>query len=106
MSILKYGAYRIYCPPIDTCLTLQSSNFAFGALYIAIFYSSGLLNARCCYFSGCKFLSNEPAQWRHRHGEQNYGHGGGGVGREEEAGEMYGDLLILCNIDSQWGFAV
>ena len=58
MSILKYGAYRIHCPPIDTCLTLQSSNFAFGALYIVIFYSSGLLNAHCCYFSGCKFLSN------------------------------------------------
>ena len=36
-------------------------------------------------------LKCEPAQWRHRHGEQAYGHGDGGMGGKEEAGEMYGE---------------
>ena len=46
-------------------------------------------------------------QWRNRHREQTYGHGGerGGVG------EMYGDsnmgtYMTIRKIDSQWEFAV
>ena len=46
-------------------------------------------------------------QWRHRHREQTYGHGGE-RGRESE---MYGDsnmgtYTTTCKIDGQWEFAV
>ena len=45
-------------------------------------------------------------QWRHKHGEQTYGHGERG-----EEGEMYGEsnmetYITICKIDSQWEFAV
>ena len=46
-------------------------------------------------------------QWRKRHREQTYGHGGG----EKGEGEMYGESNIeiynaICKTDSQWEFAV
>ena len=46
-------------------------------------------------------------QWRDRHKEQTYGHGG----REEGDGEMYGESNMktyntICKIDNQWEFAV
>ena len=45
-------------------------------------------------------------QWRNRHREQTYGHGGRGG-----EGEMYGKsnmetYITICKIDSQRGFAV
>ena len=46
-------------------------------------------------------------QWRHRHREQIYRHGGRGAGE----GGMYGEsnmqtYFTICKIDSQWEFAV
>ena len=46
-------------------------------------------------------------QWRNRHREQTYGHGGG----EEGEDEMYAQrnkktYNTICKIDSQWEFAV
>ena len=46
-------------------------------------------------------------QWRNRHREQTYGHGGGQAGE----GEMYGKnnteiYITICKIDSPWEFAV
>ena len=45
-------------------------------------------------------------QWRKKHREQTYGHGGRGG-----EGEMYGEsnmetYIIMCKIDSQWEFAI
>ena len=52
-----------------------------------------------------KFSSRQ--QWKHRHGEQTYGHGWG----EEGEGEVYEKsnmetYIIICKIDSQQEFAV
>ena len=46
-------------------------------------------------------------QWRNRHREWTYGHGGG----EEGEGELYGESNMdiyntICKIDSQWEFTV
>ena len=42
-------------------------------------------------------------QWRNRHREQTYGHGGWGEGE----GERYGESnMETYKIDSQWEFAV
>ena len=46
-------------------------------------------------------------QWRNRHREQTYGHGGG----EEGEGEIYGESNMeiynaICKVDSQWEFPV
>ena len=46
-------------------------------------------------------------QWRNRHREQTYGHGGGVRGE----GKMYGESSmetynIICKINNQWEFAV
>ena len=45
-------------------------------------------------------------QWKKRHREQTYGHGKSG-----DEGEMYGESnmetsITICEIDSQWEFAV
>ena len=53
-----------------------------------------------------KFFGGQ--QWRHRHREQTYGHGGRG---EEGEGGMYGEsdmetYITICKIDNQWGFAL
>ena len=45
-------------------------------------------------------------QWRNRHREQTYGHG-----KRGGEGEMYGEsnmetYITICEIDSQWEFAV
>ena len=44
-------------------------------------------------------------QWRNRHREQTYGHGGKGEGElyRESNMEIYNSI---CKIDSQWEFAV
>ena len=43
-------------------------------------------------------FSGQP--WRNRLREQTYGHGG----RERGRGEMYGEHMVICEIDSQWEF--
>ena len=46
-------------------------------------------------------------QWRHRHREQTYGHGGWGGRRGWDVwGEQHGNLIAICKLDSQWGCAV
>ena len=46
-------------------------------------------------------------QWRNRHREQTYGHGGRGEGVGEMNGENNMEIHnTICKIDSQWEFAV
>ena len=46
-------------------------------------------------------------QWRNRHREQTYGHGGGKEGEDEMYGESNMETYnAICKIDSQWEFAV
>jgi len=46
-------------------------------------------------------------QWRNRHREQPYGHGGGEEGEDEIYGESNMEIYnAICKIDSQWEFPV
>jgi len=44
-------------------------------------------------------------QWRNRHREQTYGHGGKGEGEMSRQSNME-TYNSICKIDSQWEFAV
>ena len=46
-------------------------------------------------------------QWRNRHKEQTYGHGGRGEGRGWRCMERITEIYIaICRLDSQWEFSL
>ena len=45
-------------------------------------------------------------QWRNRHREQTYGHGGRGGEGEMYRGNKVETYITACEIDSQWDFDV